>query len=489
MNISDLEPSPQPIAKSYASEFPIVVWILTILIVLSSPLSAIIISYDGDASHHALLGKIIISDLSIPTIEPTAYTTPNKIFIAHEWLAEVIFGLFDLLLGPSGISLLATILIGSCLFIIALTLERNHVSSFSACLIIPTIFFLIRIHFLARPHLFSWLLFIFLYLSVSSFRLGKSTLKSLTSKLAIIFIIWANIHGSFIFGLFILTILLGLPSLISSKERLYISFTKLCLLILFIGLCTLANPFSAELHSHVLKFLYQGSEIRKHISEFGGMSLDPLWYLVSVVYLLILISIGIARKKLIFFEDYVLISVLILLSIYSIRMSPYLFLILPLIVFNNNYTSSNYKYYRTAVSFIMLSTFGYAIAIKTYPKFEVSFDENLLPVKGVEFLISDKTFNRKIFNAYEWGGYLAYMLYPNQKVFIHGLSDHYGSDLLNTYNQIIGQLNASNSILTDIGVKRVIFPTNTSLIKTLLRDPNWKAVYQDSTCVILDKGD
>ena len=127
-------------------------------------------------------------------------------------------------------------------------------------------------------------------------------------------------------------------------------------------------------------------------------------------------------------------------------------------------------------------------AVSFLPSRQIRFDPTLLPLKGADFLRAQiENDNGAIFNAYDWGGYLAYSLYPTGKVFIHGLNDHYGLKLLDQYSKILTHSSEGNALLEAYRIKWIVFPTQTYLTTRLLNDPRWKAVYQDSTCVIFKR--
>ncbi|HST79537.1 MAG TPA: hypothetical protein VLN58_13715 [Verrucomicrobiae bacterium] len=50
---------------------------------------------DPDFYWHLKTGEYIVSNLSVPQVDPFAYTSIGKHWVAHEWLSEVIFYLVD----------------------------------------------------------------------------------------------------------------------------------------------------------------------------------------------------------------------------------------------------------------------------------------------------------------------------------------------------------------------------------------------------------
>ena len=63
-----------------------------------------------------------------------------------------------------------------------------------------------------------------------------------------------------------------------------------------------------------------------------------------------------------------------------------------------------------------------------------SFDAELFPVEAVEYARSNRITGR-VFNLFWWGGYLIYA-WPEQKIFIDGMTDYFSEDLLKDYGTI-----------------------------------------------------
>ena len=57
---------------------------------------------DGDLPRHLLMGRVIVQTHSIPRQEMFSYVYAGRAYVAHEWLADVIFYLSYLALGLKG---------------------------------------------------------------------------------------------------------------------------------------------------------------------------------------------------------------------------------------------------------------------------------------------------------------------------------------------------------------------------------------------------
>ena len=72
---------------------------------------------DGDLPRHLLMGQVIVETRSIPRQEMFTYVYEGRPYVAHEWLADVIFYLSYKALGLKGVVLLTALLLASAFFI------------------------------------------------------------------------------------------------------------------------------------------------------------------------------------------------------------------------------------------------------------------------------------------------------------------------------------------------------------------------------------
>jgi hypothetical protein len=93
------------------------------------------------------------------------------------------------------------------------------------------------------------------------------------------------------------------------------------------------------------------------------------------------------------------------------------------------------------------------------------------PEQGAQLIRSNYS-EARIFNAYEWGGYLIHELYP-QKVFVDGRSDFYGDALLRDYDDVLNARENWRQILDEHRVNLIIVYPNSPLAEHLRDDPEW----------------
>ncbi|TYO96063.1 hypothetical protein EDC39_1159 [Geothermobacter ehrlichii] len=110
------------------------------------------------------------------------------------------------------------------------------------------------------------------------------------------------------------------------------------------------------------------------------------------------------------------------------------------------------------------------------------------PVAAADFLL-EKKLPGNIYNAYDWGGYLMWRLFPDYLVFVDGRSD--SREFFDSSTRIENGLPGWRRDLDRYGVNTIITRTcfydsggPQNLISNLVRQPGWTLVYRDEVAVI-----
>ena len=118
---------------------------------------------DSDAGWHIRTGEAILATGNLPRTDPYSFTRGGQPWFAWEWLADVATGSIHRTLGLKGVALFyaAAISAGVWLwFRLHWALGGNFLI---ACAMAPLLLSTCNIHWLARPHVLSWM---FLLLAV-----------------------------------------------------------------------------------------------------------------------------------------------------------------------------------------------------------------------------------------------------------------------------------------------------------------------------------
>jgi hypothetical protein len=129
-----------------------------------------------------------------------------------------------------------------------------------------------------------------------------------------------------------------------------------------------------------------------------------------------------------------------------------------------------------------------AVTIKTTDAMSVKTNDEaiarLAPVKAAEYLKSNPVAG-KIFNAYNFGGYLIWALYPDPLVYVDGRTDLYDDDLLNEYLNTTLVGDGWEKTLQDRDVHVVLVEASSPLTRALAVSPDWSVKYQDKLASVI----
>src|SRR5437016_13952457 len=150
---------------------------------------------DGDTGWHIRTGDYILQHHAVPRVDIFTFRRASAPSFAWEWLSEVLFSQVHQAWGVKGISLLAGVVLcamAAVLFSHMLWSGGNLFLALGAASLATGAAF---VHFLARPHVFTFLL-----LAVSLWLLARDRRRpdGVIWLLAPISVIWVNLHGGFL---------------------------------------------------------------------------------------------------------------------------------------------------------------------------------------------------------------------------------------------------------------------------------------------------
>lgn len=152
---------------------------------------------DPDTFWQIEVGKRILESGSLPQRDLFSFTMQGEPWISTQWLAQVCFALAFSLAGWAGPVLLAAASIAIAFALVARVLER-HLDGTAALLLFMMAFALASPHFLVRPHAIAMPVMV-----AWTAALIAAADRGQAPRLwwLALMILWANLHGSFVFGL------------------------------------------------------------------------------------------------------------------------------------------------------------------------------------------------------------------------------------------------------------------------------------------------
>jgi hypothetical protein len=320
-----------------------------------------------------------------------------------------------------------------------------------------------------------------------------------------VMLLWANLHRGFMMGT-ALIILFGFSetiALIHRKKRLARPFLVLVAVIAAAVAASLLNPNTFKPYMEILQF--EGSVLQKRVSEYASpvtLALKYRYFIFPFWSYLLLCAFVLVRsfRKLDRFH-LVLLVFLTAISISAFRYIPFLiFTTSPFMAF---YLSEIFRRRDRLlrgmnVLAAALMIFASVYSIATYEKslgkaLENPVKEKRYPEKAAAFILENAPSGR-IFNHYDWGGYLTWRLYPEYKVFIDGRAISLRA--FRDYTYILWDRAVAQKLLDSHGVKIVIIPERNpftsepyELPKILQNDKQWRLVFRDTALVFLRGGE
>ena len=456
---------------------------------------------DGDTGYHIRAGEIILQTWRVPSQDIFSHHQPALQWTAHEWLSEVVMALVYKLSGLTGVVLFFA-------FLLSLThwLLFGSLRSRSNNVILVTLITLLATatsssHWLARPHVFSFLFTLSWCHLLDRFQYrNQRTLICLP----LIMVPWVNLHGGYFIGLVLIVVyLLGnlLHSLGTNRTQALEHWHKakhlFGLLVVTILAC-LINPLGYE----ILLFpgrLTSDRFIMDHVTEF----LSPNFHdVLPFKYMLLatIAALALARNRLNLIE----VGLIVLLSymaLYSARyVSLYAIIVAPLLLKTTesiltDLPSVVLKFIQKRNQLLVnidtnlrsplwpIAGVLLVVSLALLNSLRFNFSEKSFPLAAVKFLQRENVAGN-MFNNDEFGDYIIFAAWPQYRVFMDGRSDMYGEKLGSAYLKVANAQPGWKDVLKHYNIDWVIFDTNSALTAALREQTDWQPIYTDKLATI-----
>jgi hypothetical protein len=427
----------------------LILFLLLSYLLITWPNFIAFISYD--TWWHLSLGKNAnIGNLWVDTL---AYTNINGSNASHSWLYDyLIFYLYN----NYSIAGLLTLVPLSLIFFIYLQNQiqlKLNGNIFLNAVVLIFACWIQKQTFLIRPQQFTPILVSLLLLLLLN--VNRKFSKYL---FILLFCVWANLHGSFLFGLFIIvlsiTFNLIFKSYKSFEEYQFLTglnnLKYLIQALIFAITGSLCHPQFYYVFSNALGHTPVSNEIMSLINEWAPISGLNLFLLIT---LLILFIFSLKSPKYRNITSIYLLIFLILPLLSARLLTPSIAIVLPVIIsrvsscikifnFKLNSKSNFNKYYiLCALVYILLvfSNYNYK-KISSFELINILSNTILsyeLPLEEVKSLIRIEDTNIRIFNFYEHGGFINFISDGKIKVFIDSRMLPFLGKTINDYMQFV----------------------------------------------------
>jgi hypothetical protein len=356
------------------------------------------------------------------------------------------------------------------------------------------------IHWLARPHIFT-----FLFVAIWSYQLEKYRAESEKNLLLfpLLMLIWANTHGAFIAGFVIWGVYFFEWAVQKfQNEATWEQGKRLAWIGALSVAVTFINPSGYLLWTTSLGYI-QNSYLTSHTVEYMPPNFQnpAMWpFALTIFYALLSLS----GKKVLALRESLLMAGWMFMSLFSMRNIP-LFALITIPAFASLLHSQTSQISRFAnlngriksvedqlkggawstLAVILLGlTLFRGIPLDARQQGN-QYNPQVFPVEALNWLQTNPQ-PGNMFNHFTWGGYILYRNWPESRVFIDGQTDFYGEALTREYEDVISLSNGWEVVFEKYNVEWAIIETDSPLTQTL-QEKGWKILYEDDTAIILRK--
>jgi hypothetical protein len=440
---------------------------------------------DADTYWHLATGAWILQHGAPPTTDPFSYTFQGRPWVAHEWLSEVIYAVAYGLGGLPAVLLAAMAAVAGCCAIIAarVTRQLGPLGTFLTILgfvgmLLPSL--LARPHVLVLPIIAAW--------TVEMLNARRRN-RAPSLWLLPLMTLWANMHGSYVFGFFLLAPF-ALEALVAAEagQRLRV--------LLGWGAFGLATVAAAAITPHgpaglIFPFQLMSLKTIGMITEWNPVDfakIGPFEVVLLTTLFLCLwrgVRVPLIRLALLIF--------LLHMALTHARHGMVLGVVGALVLaepFRRAFPQaseevtapvSRREAYALTAAAAVLCVVVTAIRLAT-PLSPV--DTRNTPVKALAHVPAALR-SRPVLNEYGVGGLL---IFEGIKPFIDGRADMYGDDHMTRYRNIVrGDRAAFDAAVRQYDIAWIILDPNNALSKMLPTMPGWRRLYADNYAVVYER--
>jgi hypothetical protein len=419
---------------------------------------------DSDAGWHIRNGETILATATLPRTDPYSFTRAGQPWYAWEWLADVAAGALHRKLGLNGVAILYATAIAAGVWLWFRLHWAMGGNFLIACAMAPLLLTTCNIHWLARPHVLSW---VFLLLAMFPARPNLIVVAGISA-------LWANVHASF----FLAPVMALLFAL---HNRWYLKAA------LVAALAPLLNPYGVNLYVHVFRYLTD-NELLSRIGEFQSFDFHSAGG-GQIIAALLLGMIGgtlaLTQRRVDYFALAVLITAMGLRSARALPLCALLLLPIANAAITRWLPSPAFLAYGDNLRAQDKRFGGYALApLVVVAAFclmpRAAFPPDQFPVAAYSHIPS----GARLFAPDKFGGYLIYRSNGSLKVFFDGRSDLYGAGFLKNYSRLVQVRPGWREYWDSFHFTHALLPADAPLLPAL-QALGWRQEYQDKTATIL----
>lgn len=483
-------------------------------VLLFTPLSVKLLG-DAGIGWHIRTGQQILATHSIPRADSFSSTMAGQPWFAWEWLYDVVAGALESALGLNGVVWFTALIIAAVFAWAFRLLMARGANIVVALLLVLLAMSASMIHFLARPHVVSWLFTVawFWILQSAEREPGDGRMARSSRRLwalPLLMLVWVNVHGGFLVG-FVLLGIFWLAAIwrwfAANQNRIEEQLGKIAAgkrtgTLLWVGLlcfaASLVNPYGWNLYAHVYAYL-SNRFLMSHIDEFQSPNFHGVAQKCFLALLLITVAVLWRRGRELRVSDGLTVLFAVYAGLFASRNIPVSSILLVMAVgplvcvprFVRGFAERMHavevglrghvwSMVAVAVTLLIAANGG---RVGTTQWIDAHFDSRRMPVEAVNYVAQHELAGPALSPDF-WGGYLIYRLYPGTRVVVDDRHDLYGEAFFRAYLKMVHGEAGWNDFLREHPAGYLVLPKDAAVTSLLRLTPEWKAIYQDDVAVV-----
>lgn len=433
---------------------------------------------DPDLFFHLRDGAGVLAG-RLPLAEEYSFTRAGKPMVATEWLSSASFAALFRLGGYPLLAAFNVLLLTGALWLMTRVWDEDGPPEAARALLAALAAFALLNFALAKVQNFTFFCFaLHLYWARRRERGARWAPWAMAASLAV----WANLHGGFMLGWVILGGLCALDFLKTRRAAAlapWAAGTFACFL----------HPNGATAFAYPIWFLFAAPAGRSLVVEWRPLQFVPS----AAPYALVLAAALLARvDRLSARLPWAFLGfVFLVMGLRARKMLPF-FVFVECAAAGLALSGARFDRVRARLALgaalAVLGAIGVVEASEARalaPYGPISDWEREYPRAAAErFAARDA--GRRLFHAYEWGGYLLYKLPPGNRVFIDGRLDPYWT-LLGDYQTLMGAAPGWRGLIDGYRVEAALVPPASALARALKGEPGWTAAGTDGRAVLFER--
>ncbi len=430
-----------------------------------------------DTFWHRAAGVWMLDHHRVMTHDVFSYTVLGQRWITPEWGYDVVLAQSVRSFGPVAFWLLSAGLAVVSVLAVALRSRLVGAGWTWTGLLCVEAGAAITLFLDDRPQMVSYFFFALLLLVLTLARRRRGWLW----PVPVLFVLWANLHGSFPLGLALLALEV-VASLVPARwgrlsVRAALPTTAAAVTLVASGLATLVNPFGPGVYSSALGITFN-QDVRRLIAEWQSPDFhDPATLAVIVLPVAVTVAfLALSTRELPAVES-VLAAFLLVSSLDAVRFIPY-FAIAWCALAASCPPLEHENLRPSLLVWPLVVVLG--LSFLHGPYYPAAQPAPSVPVRAVAYLEHHRG---RIFSTYLWNDYLDWVGRP---VFVDGRTELYTDNgVLSQYLAVEGLTTDPDPILAAHDVRYVLWPPGTALSIYLEHDPHWRLVWHSNSAVVL----